>query len=78
MPPACCPEGSHQSLRPDDGLPAAGEFITLSETADDCNGFEAYIVMPKGKPARGCVLMFHDVMGLHVGRHVAICDAFAE
>jgi len=68
----CCTATGH--------APSAGEggvhsFMTVPYSAP----FECYIAHPPdGKPARGFVLVVHDIFGLRSGRHMTICDELAE
>ena len=41
--------------------------------------FECYVALPQGsEPARGIILVVHDIFGLRTGRHASICDELSR
>lgn len=72
-PAACCTPTSHGKAAAEGG---AHSFVTIPHSEES---FECYVARPpEGQPARGVVLVVHDIFGLRSGRHLQICDELAS
>ena len=82
LPPQdCCTPSAHPPVselpRASDAPPLAGTFQVLTPLLAQQSSFECYLSFPPNGRAKGVVILFTDIFGLHTGRHARMCDELA-
>lgn len=73
--PDCCPAGAEPLLLMSNYEPK-GEVVDVPALTGS-RGVECYVSWP-AEGATSAVIVFHDIFGIHTGRHKQFCDILAD